>query len=172
MFISEKINEAVKNYGLLEILYYVKHDMGIDYKLDLHNDKDRIGVSFKLHNKEHYMILDDIIFDDDLDSWIKFDLIMDELMYYFGLECSPSLEFKKALEKEFILYEANDYEHIEVKIFGINKVKVAFIDEELGERREIGEWFIEEDITYENARDLAYKVAREMLEEYWGRKYK
>ena len=170
MFINEKINDAVKNYSLLEVLYFVKHDMGIDYKLDLYNEK-RVGVSFKLHNKEHYMILDDIIFDEELDSWIKFDLIMDELMYYFGLECSPSLEFKKALEKEFILYEAEDYEHIEVKTY-VNKVKVAFIDEELGERREFGEWFIKEDITYANARDLGYEVAHSMLGDYWGRKYK
>ena len=172
MFIDEKINEAVKNYGLLEILYYIKHDMGIDYKLDLNNKKDEIGVSFKLHNKEHYMILDDIIFDDELDAWIKFDLITDELMYYFGLECSPSLEFRKALNEEVVRYEAEDYERVEVKTYVNDKVEVVIVDEEIGERRELGEWFIEEDITFENARDLGYEIAHKMLERFWGRKYK
>ena len=172
MFIDEKINEAVKNYGLLEILYYIKHDMGIDYKLDLNNKKDEIGVYFKLHNKQHYMLLDDIIFDDELDAWIKFDFIMDELMYYFGLECSPSLEFRKALKEEVVRYEAEDYERVEVKTSVNDKVEVVIVDEEIGERRELGEWFIEEDITYGNARDLGYEIAHKMLERFWGRKYK
>ena len=177
-----KIDDAVKNYGLLEILYYIKHDEGIDYRLDLdlRNAKERVGVCFKLHNKEHYMILDDIIFDDndELDGWGKRDMIMGELLYYFDLENNILKEFKKAIEKEFSIYEADDNERVEVK-FSVftNGVEVALVNDLLDKRREIGEYHVDGDInynniTYANARDLGYEVAHKMLEEYWGRKYK
>lgn len=82
-----KMKDAIEKYNLLEILYYIKHYMGIDFKLDLHDKKkDRVIVYFKLDYIQYTMRLDEVIFNDSLEVTDKFNFIMNELIDVFNLQ--------------------------------------------------------------------------------------
>lgn len=80
-----KMKEAIEKYNLLEILYYIKHDTGIDFRLDLHDKKDRVIVYFTLDYIQYTMRLDEVIFDDSLEVTDKFNFIRNELIDVFNL---------------------------------------------------------------------------------------
>ena len=175
MFISEKINDAVKNYNLLEILYEIKHYDGIDFRLNYDdNAYDQVGVYFMIHNKRHYAILNDIIFNDELEEVEKVDAIMNELIDVFDLEDHPENEFKEAIKKEFEVYEKQDNERVDVSVLtysvGYN-VRVVLTNKETKERREFECLFTRYElgcdlITYENASELGCMVAHDLLDEF------
>lgn len=80
-----KMKDAIEKYNLLEILYCIKHDTGIDFRLDLHDKKDRIIVYFTLDYIQYTMKLDYFIFDKNLELTDKYDCIMNELIDVFNL---------------------------------------------------------------------------------------
>ena len=166
-----KMKDAIEKYNLLEILYYIKHDTGIDFRLDLHDKKDRIIVYFTLDYIKYTMKLDYFIFDKNLELTDKYDCIMNELIDVFNLPDSPIDNFKNAIAKEFKVYEKLDDERIDVKVIPFDdnyNVTVILTNNNTGEKREFNKCFIcdmNNDITYINAGELGYKFAHNMLSE-------
>ena len=171
MFIGEP-KRANENFNLIYILKIIKNWMGIDYWIHWIEDA-HVWVTFKLHYKEHFMVLDDIIFDETMDEYDKADVILNNLIYYFDLADEPIDEFKNAIEKEFTIYEAKDGETVNVNvILGEGRVEVTLTNNETGEERMfegfIDEEVTDEDIRYDNASELGYKMAHLLLIDYWN----
>lgn len=171
MFVGEP-KRANDEFNLIYILKVIKNWMGIDYSIDWMEDA-HVWVTFKLHYKEHFMQLDDIIFDETMKELDKAEVILNNLIYYFDLEEEPMDEFAKAIEKEFNIYEKQDNETVNVNvILNEDKVEVKLINNETGKERLfdgfIDEEVTEDDITYENASMLGYKMAHLMLIDFWN----
>ena len=160
------MRKAVNEFGLLEILTGFREVMGIDSRLD-RSEEEKVVVTFMLGYKEQEMILDDIIFDTELDVIDKTDMILEELIYVFDLADDPIIEFADALSKEFCIHEKRDHEEVYVDIIEEDTVEVVVVNNVTGEEIEYT-GFIEEDITYENASRVGYEVAHKMMVDYWG----
>lgn len=167
---EDKLEKADNEFGLFEILRCIREVYGIDSELEI-VDEDRIGVIFTLKDEEHFMLVDEIVFNEELDTGDKIDLILDELKYAFELEDTPIIELAKGIMDVFLDVEKQDpdeeVQDVIINVIGEDTIEVSVINNETGETRELYE-FIEEDVTYDNAYVLGCKIGCKMLAELLG----
>ena len=167
---EDKLEKADNEFGLFEILRCIREVYGIDSELEI-VDEDRIGVIFTLKDEEHFMLVDEIVFNEELDTGDKIDVILDELRYAFELEDTPIIELAKGIMDVFLDVEKQDpdeeVQDVIINVIGEDTIEVSVINNETGETRELYE-FIEEDVTYDNAYVLGCKIGCKMLGELLG----
>ena len=167
---EDKLENADNEFGLFEILRCIREVYGIDSELEILDD-DRIGVIFTLKEEDHFMLVDEIVFNEELEIGDKIDAIMDELRYAFELEDTPIIELAKGIMDVFLDVEKQDpneeVQDVIINVIGEDTVEVSVINNETGETRELYE-FIEEDVTYENAYTLGCEIGCKMLAELLG----
>ena len=164
-----KVGRTLDECLILDIvLTYIRDVYGIDYELE-EVDDDRIGVIFTLKEKEHFMFVDEIVFNDKLEIIDRVDLIMDELRYVFELEEAPIVELGKGIVKAFseVEIQEDEKEEVNINVIAEDTVEVTIVNLKTGEEREL-HGFIEEDVAYDNASELGYEIGRKMLEGYWN----
>ena len=167
---EDKLERADNEFGLFEILRCIREVYGIDSELEILDD-DRIGVIFTLKEEDHFMLVDEIVFNEELEIGDKIDAIMDELRYAFELEDTPIIELAKGIMDVFLDVEKQDpdeeVQDVIINVIGEDTVEVTVINNETGEKKELHA-FIEEDVTYDNAYLLGCKIGCKMLAELLG----
>ena len=162
---EDKLEKADNEFGLFEILRCIREVYGIDSELEIVDD-DRIGVIFTLRDEEHFMLVDEIVFNEELEIGDKIDLILDELRYAFELEDTPITELGKVIVEVFKEVEMQSNDIMEVSIVKEDTITANIMNASNGEHR-LFYGFIEEDVTYENATRAGYEIAHKMLDNYW-----
>ena len=167
---EDKLERADNEFGLFEILRCIREVYGIDSELEI-DDDDRIGVIFTLKEREHFMLVDEIVFNEESEIGDKIDLILDELRYAFQLEDTPIIELAKGIMDVFLDVEKQDpneeVQDVIINVICEDTVEVTVVNNETGETRELHA-FIEEDVTYENGYILGCKIGCKMLAELLG----
>ena len=168
MMFLNKLGRTIDECLILDIvLSYIRDVYGINYDLS-DVDDDRVGVIFTLKEREHFMFVDEIVFNEELEIRDMVDLIMDELRYAFELEDAPIIELGKGIIKAFseVELQDDDKEEVNINVIAEDTVEVTIINLNTGEERELY-GFIEEDVLYDNASELGYEIGRKMLDGYW-----
>ena len=167
---EDKLEKADNEFGLFEILRCIREVYGIDSELEIVDD-NRIGVIFTLKEREHFMLVDEIVFNEESEIGDKIDLILDELRYVFELEDTPIIELAKGIMDVFLDVEKQDpneeVQDVIINIIAEDTVEVSVVNNETGEKKELHE-FIEEDVTYQNAYALGCEIGCKMLVELLG----
>ena len=167
---EDKLERADNEFGLFEILRCIREVYGIDSELEI-DDDDRIGVIFTLKEREHFMLVDEIVFNEESEIGDKIDLILDELRYAFQLEDTPIIELAKGIMDVFLDVEKQDpneeVQDVIINVICEDTVEVSVINNETGETKELHA-FIGEDVTYENGYILGCKIGCKMLAELLG----
>ena len=95
--LTGKLKKAVERTRMLDILTSIREVLGVDFKLEMFVE-DRVGIYFMFDGKEHYMILDDIVFNESLSTFGKTNKIVNELLSEFKIKRRPSIKtWKKYL---------------------------------------------------------------------------